>query len=87
MSILNVNNAVIINNNPCCPICKGNPILGSGTGDYCLVEHEGKKYYRFQRYCDGGCHGKYYYYAIININEETKRYVFDNDIKQVEEDN
>lgn len=68
--------SVIINNIPCCPICKGNPVLGNSTGDYKEIIHKGEKFVQFERYCNGGCFGKYTYQVDITL-EEHHRFSFD----------
>ena len=75
--------AKIVDNMPYCPIC--DMLLGNMTGNYDSVEHEGKRYVRFERFCNGRCGGKYTYYSEIGI-ETTKRYVFAKNVKVVKED-
>jgi hypothetical protein len=75
--------AKIVDNMPYCPIC--NMLLGNMTGNYDSVEHEGKRYVKFERFCNGRCGGKYVYYSEIGI-ETTKRYVFAKNVKVVKED-
>lgn len=69
-----MNRAVIINNIPCCPICKDNPILANMTGDYKEIIHDGEKYVQFERYCNS-CRGKFTYHASISL-DETLRFSF-----------
>lgn len=71
-----MNRAIIIDNIPCCPICKGNPVLGNSTGDYKEIIHKGEKFVQFERYCNGGCFGKYTYQVDITL-EEHHRFTFD----------
>jgi hypothetical protein len=75
--------AKIVDNMPYCPIC--DMLLGNMTGNYDSVEHEGKRYVKFERFCNGRCGGKYVYYSEIGI-ETTKRYVFAKNVKVVKED-
>lgn len=75
-------NALIIDNKPYCSKCKVR--LGNGTGEYSLITHEGKNYTKFERYCNS-CRGRFVYYADIQL-EETKRYSFNNDIEEVEDE-
>ena len=75
-------NALIIDNKPYCPSCKVQ--LGNGTGEYSLITHEGKNYVKFQRYCNS-CINKIDYYADITL-EETTRYSFSNDVKEIKDE-
>ena len=75
--------AKIVDNMPYCPIC--DMLLGNMTGNYDSVEYEGKRYVKFERFCNGKCGGKYVYYSEIGI-ETTKRYVFAKNVKVVKED-
>lgn len=69
--------AIIIDNNPCCPKCKDNPLLGNLTGEYRQVSDEnGESYTEFERFCNGGCYGKYKYYAQIGL-DNTYRTILD----------
>lgn len=70
-----MNRAVIINNIPCCPICKDNPILANMTGDYKEIIYNGEKYVQFERYCNL-CRGKFAYQVDITL-EEHYRFSFD----------
>jgi len=74
--------ALIIDNKPYCSKCGVQ--LGNGTGEYSLVTHEGKKYVKFERYCNK-CRDKYVYYADIEM-AETKRYSFDKDVKEIKDE-
>lgn len=76
-------NAIIKDNIPYCPKCD-NEVLGNLTGEYNLVEHEGKHFVKFQRFCNGSCHGKYDYYVDITMSD-NKRHSFSN-VKEVKED-
>lgn len=75
-------NAIIKDNKPYCPKCDME--LGRLTGEYSLVEHQGEKYVKFQRFCNGKCMKKYTYCVDITM-EDNLRYNFEN-VKEVNED-
>lgn len=77
-------NAIIKDNVPYCPVCE-DMVLGRLTGEYSLVEYQGEKYVKFQRFCNGKCMKKYNYYCNITM-EENKRYIFEG-AKEVKDEN